>query len=525
MSKLRTWLAGALLRKMKVPRDVQRFAFKNYPERLALSAGGLDLTYAELERRVHGLVGAWQEAGIRKGSRVLSLLYDGVDQVAVRLAANEAGVWLTQLSPDVNEAFLSAVLETLRPELVLGDPLGPQAASWAGEAAGVPVWWAGVELDERAARAEPLRSSEPLGPADPLGLGFTSGTTGPPKPILAQQGKLVQGMRMVVANVGVAKPGERPDVFVLGIPLLGAGSGAVLPALMAGSHLVLPDAYEAETIAEQIDAREATRTFVTPSTLIDLLDLPERRYRLTTLQSLIYGTESTPAAKVREALDRFGPILQQGYGSAEVYPPVTMLRPQDHVVRGRPTSDEVLASVGRVVRGVRVRILGPEGRALPAGEVGRVDVKSPTVFTGYHGLPDRTAEVLRSGWLLVGDMGKFLPGGQLVIMGREADVVRAGERALYPREVEEAAHRHPQVKEAAFVQVGDATVLAASPRRLFRERSPREFEQDLAVFLERNLPATHRPNRIRWFAELPRSPLAKVLRREVRARLQQEEVL
>ena len=525
MSRLRTWLVSAMLARMKVPRDVQRFAFRRYPERLALSYGGKSFKFSELERKVHGLVGAWRLHGIRKGSRVLSLLRDEATQVVVWLAANEAGVWLTQTRPDIGENFLNKVLEVLHPKLIIGDSAEPRAAAWASEVWDVPVWWSGTELDERINRAEPIQAPEPLSPSDVMGLGFTSGTTGEPKPILARQGKVVLGMRMVVANVGVAKPGEHPDVFVLGIPLIGAGSGAVLPTLMAGSHLVLPQSYDAETIAEQIDAWGGTRTFVTPSMLADLLDLPEHSYRLNTLQSLIYGTETTPATRVREALRRFGPILQQGYGSAEVYPPVTMLRPKDHVVRGKPAPDEVLSSVGRVVRGVQVRILDPEGRELPVGEVGRVDVKSPTVFDGYYGQPERTAEVLRDGWLLVGDMGRFLPGGQLVVMGRESDTVRVNGRTIFPREVEEVAHRHPQVKEAVFVQVADKAVLAVSRRRLFAKCDPVEFERDLAVFLERNLPPALKPVRVRWFEELPRSVLTKVLRREVRERLLQEEVL
>ena len=152
-----------------------------------------------------------------------------------------------------------------------------------------------------------------------------------------------------------------------------------------------------------------------------------------------------------------------------------------------------------------------------------MDVRSPTVFTGYYGLPERTAEALRDGWLLVGDMDRFLPSGELVIMGREAVVVKKKDgRTVYPREVEEVAHRHPQVKEAAFVQVRDRTVLALSRRRLFADRDPEEFVYDLSTFSRRNLPPDIFPDEIRWFAELPRSPLAKVLRREVRARLEQE---
>ncbi len=513
MGFVRTSLARALLARMKVPRDVARFGFKRYGGRLAVSTDAEEVTFNELERRVLGLVGAWRDEGIRKGTPVLSVLPDGVAQLVVRLAANEAGVLLSQFPPTVAKTQLEVALESAPPALVIAHPDTVDVAeSMMGR---YPVWFVGDEFDARIARSEPRWSDEPLGPGDLMGIGYTSGTTGKPKAVMAEHGKLVRSMRLVVANVGVPKPGDRPDTFVVGIPLIGAGSGAVLPALLSGSAIVLPPEYRADLVAERVEAMRATRTFVTPSTLIDMLELPATA-GLGSLQAIIYGSEQTPAAKVAEALGRFGPILQQGYGSAECYPPITMLQASDHVVDGEPAPPEVLSSVGRVVRGVEVRIVDVDGRELPAGEIGRIDVKSPTVFGGYLDRPDLTAAVLRDGWFLIGDVGRFLPDGRLQVMGREADVLRRSGKAVYPRFLEEVAHGHPGVKETAYVQVHDRLVLAVSPRAAFRNGPPAAFEEDLLEFLTERVSAGDLPDELVVFDELPRSVLTKVLRREVR---------
>ncbi len=516
MGFVRTSLARAMLARMKVPRDVARFGFKRYGDRLAVSTDTEDVTFSELERLVLGLVGAWREEGIRKGTSVMSILPDGVPQLVVRLAANEAGVLLSQFPPTVAKAQLEVALEAAPPRLVVAHPDTVDVAERMMDLC--PVWFVGDEFDARIARSEPRRSDEPLAPTDLMGIGYTSGTTGKPKAVMAEHGKLVTSMRLVVANVGVPKPGDRPDVFVVGIPLIGAGSGAVMPALMSGSAIVLPPRYRADLIAERVEALRANRTFVTPSTLIDMLELPGT-VGLDSLQAIIYGTEQTPAAKVAEALRRFGPILQQGYGSAECHPPVTMLQPDDHVVDGEPAPSEVLSSVGRVVKGVRVRIVDGDGRPLPVGDIGRIDVQSPTVFGGYLDRPDLTAEVLRDGWFLIGDVGRFLPDGRLQVLGREADVLRRSGRTIYPRFVEEIAHGHPGVKETAYVQVGERLVLAVSPRAAFRNGPPGAFVDDLAEFLDDRVATNERPDEIVMFDELPRSVLTKVLRREVRDEL------
>ncbi len=509
----------AVLARFQVPRDIARFGFNRYGERTALITDDLTLSYRDLERLVLGLVAAWQAEGIRKGTPVLSVLPDGIAQIVVRLAANEAGVLLTAFGAQASADQLGVAVQTVPPRLVIAHPLTLDDAVEVAD--GVPVWTVGEEFDARIARSDPARSAEDVAPGDPLGIGYTSGTTGTPKAVVSAQGKLVTSMRLVVRNVGVPAPGERPDVFVVAIPLTGAGGGTLMPALLAGSALVLPPDYAAGTIAERIETLRATRTFVTPSTLIDLLDLPGTA-DLSSLSSVIYGSEQTPGAKVREALDRFGPILQQGYGSSEVLPPLTMLQQRDHLIDGRPAPAEQLTSVGRVVKGVQVKVVSDAGAALQAGEIGQILVKSPTVFDGYLDRPDLTAQVLHEGWFRIGDVGRFLPDERLQVLGRTADVMQRDGRPVYPRFVEEAAHRHPGVKETAYVQVGDRLVLACSLRANVDEAAAQAFAPTLEAFLAALVPGEDLPDDVVVHrGDLPRSPLTKVLRREIRQLLEQ----
>ena len=243
---------------------------------------------------------------------------------------------------------------------------------------------------------------------------------------------------------------------------------------------------------------------------------------LSSLSSVIYGSEQTPGAKVREALDRFGPILQQGYGSSEVLPPLTMLQQRDHLIDGRPAPAEQLTSVGRVVKGVQVKVVSDAGAALQAGEIGQILVKSPTVFDGYLDRPDLTAQVLHEGWFRIGDVGRFLPDERLQVLGRTADVMQRDGRPVYPRFVEEAAHRHPGVKETAYVQVGDRLVLACSLRANVDEAAAQAFAPTLEAFLAALVPGEDLPDDVVVHrGDLPRSPLTKVLRREIRQLLEQ----
>jgi acyl-CoA synthetase (AMP-forming)/AMP-acid ligase II len=163
---------------------------------------------------------------------------------------------------------------------------------------------------------------------------------------------------------------------------------------------------------------------MTPSQLIDLLDWSElARYDISSLKNLIYGTAPMPAAKLEEAIVRLGPIFQQGYGMAEILPPVSLLQMEHHVHNGEPAARNILSSAGRVVNGVKVQVVDDQSQPAKAGEIGEILIQSPTAFSGYWQQKDLTNKVLNNGWYHSSDYGFFDQYGLLYILDRKSDLI------------------------------------------------------------------------------------------------------
>lgn len=528
MFSIRAVLVDIFLRRFKVPRDMVRFAFRRYPSRTAIMAPRGRLTYSQLEERVLSLAGGLTALGINKGDFVFTMLPDDWEQVETRLAAYELGAVQTAFHASHPVETVVRAAQMVRPSLFIYDPqIGAEAAEYFSQAMpDVQLVATGANARyERLINAHaPYHSPEPLAPTDPAGLGFTSGTTGQPKAMFVNQGVGVISLRMVAKNVGVT-PGEI-HMFLVGIPLVGAGSGIVLPTLFSGSTLLIPNAYEADEFLRQIQTHQVTRMFTTPSLLIDLLERPSfNKTDLPSLRNIIYGTAPTPAAKLAEAIRRLGPIFQQGYGMAEVLPPVSLLQMQDHMRDGQVAPRHILSSVGRVVPGVKVQIVDEADHPLPTGKIGQVLIASPTMFSGYWQRPDLTEQALQNGWMHTKDYGYFDAEGWLHILDRSHDLIKRDKHVIYPRLVEEIIHDHPCVKEACLVGLGEpaTTILCLSLWREWQAQltSP-NLPEELRQYLATRLEPWQVPDQILILKKLPRSYLCKVLRREVRETISQQ---
>jgi len=519
LNAVRIWLVRRLLARLHTPRDVARWAFRRYAQRQAVVDAQGGLSYAELGDRTFRIAAAWRLQGLKAGETVAVHLPDGIAQIEARLAAAECGAVLCLLAPWSTREQVLAALPMVEPRLFVHDGRDPALSRALREH--LP------ELPQRllqAGRSEDL----PPGPGKPckdhidpsalLSLCFTSGTTGAPKVLSATHGAQLSSLRLLLDNVELGKPMAKQDTLLVGVPLAGAGSGVLLPTLLSGGRLVVPERCEAGCLIDCIEQHGVTRLFTTPSLLIDLLDHPDLvRARRGSLRNIIYGTEVTPVPKLEEALRHFGPILQQGYGSAEVLPPVSMLQPHEHWARGGPAPRETLRSCGRVVPQVTVRIVDEAGQEVPPGTPGEVLIKSPTLFGGYWQRPELSAQSFADGYLRMGDMGWLSAKGYLTTLGRKPDLLQREGRRIYPRLVEDALHDHPAIKEASYVQGPQGTVMAFSLRRNWRARhSTQHWSRELAAHLESRVPGWQLPEAWQLFEELPRSPLGKLLRREVR---------
>jgi long-chain acyl-CoA synthetase len=175
-----------------------------------------------------------------------------------------------------------------------------------------------------------------------------------------------------------------------------------------------------------------------------------------------------------------------------------------------------LGSVGQALPGVEIRIVDDDDRALPVGEVGEVCVRGANVMLGYYGLPEETARALRGGWLHTGDVGRLDGDGFLFIVERKKDLIIRGGFNVYPREVEDVLYAHPQVAEAAVVGVRDALMGEDVLAFVVLRRGESADPAAIMAFCETRLARYKCPKQIRFVDALPKSPVGKILRRELR---------
>lgn len=522
-----TWLAGRILGRFKTARDIVRFALRFYGSRIALIDRRGAFTFRQIGQRALQLSAAMEANGVRKGDIVFTWLPETGEQFELRLATFENGAVAAMFHQFLSPQAALTSLRTLRPKLFVHDAAMSRDMIDAvhAEFPDLLTIAIGVEYENFIASHAPTRSETELGSKDLASLHLTSGTTGQPKAIGVTHGKYLMQLRMMAQDIGVSGAGKRrkgPDVIMLGLPLTGPGGGLVLPSVLAGAALVVPPNFDIPALMALVRRWRVTRAFLSPSSVIDLLDDPQcDLYDVSSLGNIIYGSEMMPAAKIAEAVRRFGPIFQQGYGSFEALPPLTWLRPADHVgPDGAVASVEVLGSVGTVATGVGICVVNDEKRRRKSGVIGHIMVKTPLAFSGYWGRPDLDDATLYRGWVVTGDMGYFDAQNRLHVLGRGADTVRRRGQEIYPRQVEEVAHAHEAVRDACLVQANDEAHLVVTVRHHRRKVLDKEvLARELQRHLDSHLPPELSPDRIHVVDSIPRSFLNKMLRREVRDQL------
>lgn len=520
---LKKLFVQGLMMTFKVPRDLVHFAYKRYGKRIAIYDDKGSMTYDELKDRSLKLAAAWTAMGIEKGDKIFTILPEGREQIETRLAAYEMGGTLVTFHQHLNEENAIEALLDVQPALcIYSDKWKNVLEQVNKDIQSMHIVLQGKAYEDLIDNQEAVFSKTKILPSETASLHFTSGTTGQPKLIVVSQAKYLKTMKMVLrqAKINVNKTGK-PDVNIVGVPLTGPGSGLVLPSILAGSALVIPLSYKAEMLLSLIEKHGVTRGFIPPSPLIDILDHPRlEEFDLSSLQNIIYGSALMPAAKTKEALEFFGPILQQAYGSFEVMPPITALSTADHMQHGKPASKHRLNSSGKVVSEVKVKIIGEKGEELPTNSPGKVWVKSPMVFKGYYNKPELLDSTTKDGWTCTGDFAYFDEEGYLHLLGRDSDIIEHNGIKIFPREVEQIAHEHPKVKEAALVKVNDKVTVTVSLRHAYTEEANYyAYGQEILEYIKNNIEVSKIPDKIKVFDDLPKSFLGKILRREIRTLL------
>ena len=259
----------------------------------------------------------------------------------------------------------------------------------------------------------------------------TSGTTGVPK------GALLGQAAQMATGVAMARDGDlnRTDRGLISQPLFHVGAKFLQLALHSvGASVHLFRQFDPDAIWKAVTDRQITVLQVVPTMLEDLLDRAEQSPGTgESLKTIYYSTAPIRTELLERALERFGPILVQEYGSTEAGLVSSLLKHQ-HL-----PNDRRLSSAGRPVTGVSVRIVDEDGAVCAVDRVGEIEVRHPNIFLGYWNDDDATTDVMHDDWLRMGDMGRLSDGGFLTIVDRKRDMIISGGENVYPREVGKCA--------------------------------------------------------------------------------------
>jgi acyl-CoA synthetase (AMP-forming)/AMP-acid ligase II len=407
-------------------------------------------------------------------------------------------------------------------------PVALFGAAWAG-ATYAPLNYRLPETERTSllARVQPAvvfhgsvgTSASPLPyvetPQRPAALLFTSGTTAAPKAAVLEHDALLA----YILNTMEFGAADEDEATLLAVPPFHiAGVAAILSATFAGRRVVPLSRFDADTWLELAEAEGVTNAFLVPTMVARIADVLERRpeTRPSSLRHLAYGGARMPAPVLERILALLpGVDFVNAYGLTETSSTVCVLGPEDH--RNAQNGDDPsararLASVGRPVSGVELRILGESGEQAPVDEVGDVQLRGDQVGGAYLDSEGRRSD---DGWLLTGDRGWVDAEGYLFIEGRgDGTIIRGGEN-IAAAEIEDALLKHGDVAAAAVVGVPDDE-WGEVPAAMIVARAGRDLDVDaVRNYVRAGLGSLKTPVVIVVRDELPLTASGKIVHRLV----------
>ncbi|MFC9810838.1 AMP-binding protein [Streptomyces virginiae] len=440
---------------------------RRFPDRDALVdvAAGRRWTYAELAADVDALALGLLDLGIVKGDRVGIWAPNRAEWTLVQYATAKIGAVLVTVNPAYRSHELEYVLRQSGIRLLAAadrfktsdyaamiEEVRPRCPDLEFVALlGGPLWNSLLERGRRGDPADLARAQAALSPDDAVNIQYTSGTTGFPKgATLSHHNILNNGF-----FVGELCHYTEQDRVCIPVPFYHC-FGMVMGNLACTSHgaaMVIPaPAFDPAATLAAVESERCTSLYGVPTMFIAELAEPGfDAYDLSGLRTGIMAGSPCPVEVMREVIERMGMTeVSICYGMTETSPVSTQTRADDSVERR-------VSTVGRVGPHLEVKVVDPQtGRTVPRGEPGELCTRGYSVMLGYWKEPERTAEAVDAArWMHTGDLAVMDDDGYLSITGRIKDMVIRGGENLYPREIEEFLHTHPDVLDVQVIGVPD----------------------------------------------------------------------
>ncbi|MGT2434197.1 AMP-binding protein (plasmid) [Cupriavidus basilensis] len=504
---------------MSFPAFLRRAA-QFWEDRIAVRCGSRALTYRLLDQRSTRLANALCALGLAKGDRVAIQARNCVELIEIECALYKAGLVKAAMNARFSASEVSDLVQSCTPRVLIAGP------SFTNYQSGTPgfdsvetfVALGGavdgyVDYEAMLASAPDTRLDVRMAPGDLAVLHFSSGSTGKVKAAMQSHGNRMAAFRKVLLSDGDVRPGDR--LALLG-PVTHASGMLVQPNLFRGVELVLFERFDPAEFLDSVGKLGITHTMMVPAMVNMILAEPGLdRANLSSLRALSYGAAPMAPARIREAWERIGPILAQGYGASESTSGVARLSIADHAhaITHRP---ERLASCGRPFAESEVRVIDETGNDVSGDAIGEIVIRGEDVFQGYWGAPELTAEAVVDGWLRTGDLARVDEEGYLYLVDRKKDMIISGGFNVYPTEVEAVLYRHPDVFEACVIGVPDQTWGESVKAVVTLREGASAQPGDLIAHCRALISDYKAPKSVEFVRELPKNPNGKLARKLVR---------
>ena len=496
--------------------------FDEFPQRHCLHDGEQGWTYAEVHELSHRIAIGLRAAGLQDGAKVCIYSPNHAMAYACILGTVRAGLaWAPVNARNVIDENIYILNNVEVSFLFYHSQLEPYIARLRAQCPAIEHF---VCLDQAATDApaleawlEPHRGRFADLPDDPdqvVAYVSSGGTTGRPKGVM-ETNRVFETMG---ANFYAAMPIVEPPMYLMVAPMTHAAGVCSFPLLPYGATCVFMTSAEPEAIMRNIEKFKISHLFLPPTVIYMMLAHPKLRdYDYSSLKNFIYASAPMSADKLVQAMEAFGPVMTQTYGQAEACMICTFFSPAQHAEALTTNKRHRLASCGKPAAFTRVEIIDDDGNIQPRGQKGEIVVRGNLVMKGYFKNPAATEEVSKFGWHHTGDIGVIDEDGFVYIVDRKKDMIISGGFNIFPSEIEQVLWAHEAVQDCAVIGVPDDKWGEAVKAVVELKPGASASAEELLALCRDKLGGMKTPKSLDIVDALPRSPVGKVLKKDLRA--------
>ncbi|WP_335870837.1 fatty acid--CoA ligase [Bacillus sp. 2205SS5-2] len=417
---------------------------------------GTRWTYGQWQQEVHRAANALKAAGVKKGDRVSTFLFNTLELATIFFACGKVGAVLNPINFRLKAQEVKYILQDCQPKVVLfEEALSGPIESLADDFSSIIFWYTGDKKPEFAKNYDTTVNACTaewdeceVNENDPYAIMYTSGTTGRPKGVFHRHRDMAEQSLICNAVLGISSN----DIGLVTAPMFHCAElhCCFLPRVQAGAKNVILHQFHPERVLGVINSEQITTFFAAPTMWNMLLQYDLDQFNTSSLRIGLYGAAPMPPVLVKAIDEKLGIGLIQAYGQTEMGPAVTFLLQDEQLTK--------TGSAGRAAYNHEIRVVKPNegGPSEPddlcaPGEVGEIIIRGSCTMMGYFNRDDATEKALYKGWYHSSDLGYMDEEGFLYVADRVDDMIISGGENVYPREVEDALHAHEEVLDVAVL--------------------------------------------------------------------------